>query len=179
LTLQDFQAASLPDHLSAHADTINAYSCIQIRPTRDSRFLVTSGAYHGQTIYFGSIDRLAFEAVMLPACSWWNPRVPRARSAYVLQHEQIHLALMELAARRLTREAQEFSATYLAPQATYAEAREAVAGQASSLAQTAMEAALAEHTAFDQETSLYFDPEAQQRWWEGVEARLRKTAQGK
>jgi hypothetical protein len=58
----------------------------------------------GQSYFFGRIDHLAFEAVMIPERSWWNPAIQANMTGYVLQHEQIHFALTELAARKLTRD---------------------------------------------------------------------------
>jgi hypothetical protein len=42
---------------------------------------------YGQSYFFGRIERLGFEAVMLPDQSWWNPKMPPNMRGYVLQHE--------------------------------------------------------------------------------------------
>ena len=101
LVKEDFQAAN-SGHLwgnIAHGAEI----CVQIIPSQD----------HEQTG--------AFRAVMKPSCSFWNeavgkvgtlgglsgvsviPGLPTSQPEwYVLQHEQIHFAIMEVAARRLS-----------------------------------------------------------------------------
>jgi len=50
--------------LPEHAERINAHAATQIRLTADSSFRITSGDLYGQSYFFGSIERLAFEAVM-------------------------------------------------------------------------------------------------------------------
>ncbi|RUM40276.1 MAG: hypothetical protein DSY57_00015, partial [Desulfobulbus sp.] len=105
LTVHDFRAQSPPKAVSGHAGNIFAHSSIHLRLSRKTRFFITHGYNDSfdQSFWAGSIQSIGFEAVMDPACSWWNPRVPPEKKAYVLQHEQIHFALMEIAARRLSR----------------------------------------------------------------------------
>jgi hypothetical protein len=176
LTMDDFRALGPPEHLTPHADTINAYSCIQIRPARNSKFKVIPQYYNGEIFYFGSIEYIVFEAVMIPYCSWWNPRVPKEKIPYVLEHEQIHFALMELAARKLTREAREVAKTFLVIHEKYEEARGGISTKVRKLARTAMDEALEEHTEFDRDTSLFFDPKKQRQWMQKVEKQLGITA---
>lgn len=176
LTVADFRASRLPEAKQRHARHINAHSCIQIRATRDSRFNITGGRLEGAIIYFGTIRRITFEAVMIPECSWWNPDIPDERVDYVLQHEQIHFALMEIAARQLTRKARNIADTYVAVGSTVQEARSEVEAKVKSMARAAMDDILAEHTAFDNATSLRFDPDVQDRWRRRVEAELRQEA---
>ena len=176
LTVDDFRALSLPTIYKLHTKNINAHSCIQIRPTRDSKIIITWNYFDKQIFYFGTIEYVVFEAVMIPNCSWWNPHVPKERFAYVLQHEQIHFALMELAARKLTREAKAVTKEFVAIQTTYKDAQSEVSATIEDMIRSASKDSLEEHTAFDQDTSLYFDPEKQRRWLELVEGQLLKTA---
>lgn len=172
LTIEDFQARELPPSYRQHSHRINAHSCISIRPAREMKGRITQGVYEGRPFFVGSIGEVHFEAVFVPGCSWWSPEIPAARQAYVLEHEQIHFALAELAARRLTREARrEVEAMLIvndSRQAVQAELQATIQG----LARDAMEASFAEHTAFDEETSLIYDPRAQRWWLEEVTERL-------
>ena len=154
---------------------INAHSCISIRPAPASQARITQGVYQGQSFYMGSIPKVSFQAVFVPGCSWWNPAVPERRKAYVLQHEQIHFALAELSARKLTREAREELKDYLAINDSYGEVQAELAAKLASMARAAMETSFEEHTDFDEDTSLFFDPRAQREWLEDVEARLAET----
>ena len=54
------------------------------------------------SFYVGTISQLKFKTVFVPECSWWNPNLAKNGENYVLQHDQIHFALTELAARKLT-----------------------------------------------------------------------------
>lgn len=172
LTIEDFQADALPAKYSPYDQHINAHSCISIRPAAESKVRITRSVYGGKLFYVGSLPRIRFEAVFVPACSWWNPKVSGNRKAYVLQHEQIHFALTELAARRLTRDAREELQAYLSIHDSYRAVREELGTKLRDMAHAAMESSFAEHTDFDEETSLYHDPRAQQWWLEEVTERL-------
>ena len=175
LTIQDFRATSLPPGYIQYDHHINAHSCITIRPSRGLKVRITQGVYEGRSSYVGSFSQVTFEAIFVPACSWWNPDVAKNRKAYVLQHEQIHFALAELAARKLSREAQEELKDYLAINEGYREVQEELNEKIKAMTRASMEASFAEHTAFDEDTSLYHDPRAQRWWLEEVEARLAKS----
>lgn len=175
LTIEDFRAVSLPEDKKNHSDSINAHSCIQIRPRRDSKFKITRGNMNNELFYFGSIEYITFEAVMIPSCSWWNPNLPKKKKAYVLEHEQIHFALMELAARELTMEARKTAESFLSVRTTYQDVRIEISEELKRMTRQAMDDILKEHTEFDKETSLYFDPKAQKWWREKVEQKLLET----
>ena len=66
LTPDDFRATSLSDQPTEHAERMNAHTATLIRWTADSSFRITSGELYGKRYFFGRIDCLAFEAVMLP-----------------------------------------------------------------------------------------------------------------
>jgi hypothetical protein len=172
LTIEDFQAEALPPEYSQYNHHINAHSCISIRPAEDSKVRITQGVYGEKMFYVGSLSQIRFEAVFVPACSWWNPEVPENRKAYVLQHEQIHFALAELAARKLTREAREELKDFLAIHNSFQAVQEELSTKLKDLARDSMAASFEEHTDFDEDTSLYFDPRAQRWWLEEVEERL-------
>jgi len=175
LTVDDFQARSLPDNLVAHSQNIAAHACCRIRTTKDASYQITRGYLNQQIHYFGTIKYVAFEAVMIPACSWLNPNVAEEKLDYVLQHEQIHFALMELAARKLTRKAKLETENFIAIQSTYEATQGEISAKIKALVRSTSEAVLKDHTVFDEETSLYFDPEIQQQWLERVEEQFLET----
>jgi hypothetical protein len=164
LTPEDFRAAALSEQVSEHAERINAHAAIQIRLTADSSFSITSGDLYGQRYFFGKIDRLGFEAVMLPDRSWWNPKIPANMQGYVLQHEQIHFAVTELAARQLARDSQKWASEILVIKPTPQEVRAELARQIKGRINAAMEANLKRQAEFDEDTSLFHNPR-RQRWW--------------
>jgi hypothetical protein len=176
LTADDFRAAALSEPMAGHAERINAHAAIQIRLTADSNFGITRGDLYGQSYFFGRIERLGFEAVMLPGRSWWNPNIPANARGYVLQHEQIHFALTELAARQLTGESRKWAAEVLVIQPTPQEVRAELARQIKERVNAAMAASLKRQAEFDEDTSLFFNPRRQQWWLWTVEDELKQTA---
>lgn len=172
LTLADFRAQALPPDRAMHQASINAYTCARIRPGRDTKIVVSRARYGESDIYFGSIRQIAFEAIMLPGCSWWNPALPTKNSAYVLEHEQIHFAMVELTARRLTLDAQKKLGAFLAIHPTYAEAVNEITITINQLIRSATNEALKMHTAFDEDTSLFHSPKWQRWWLEKIEREL-------
>ena len=175
LTVDDFQALELPANIEPHAKNIAAHACCRIRAAKDSKFTITRGYLNQQIYYFGTIKYIVFESVMIPACSWLNPRVSDEKLEYVIEHEQIHFALMEIAARKLTREVRKETKNFIAIQSTYEDTQEEISAKIRDMVRTANQAVLKEHTSFDEDTSLYFDPEAQRRWLDRVEEQLFKT----
>ena len=164
LTRSDFKAAALTEDMAMHADSIGAHTCVIIRPTKDSKYTIHRARFRGVWTYYGTIQRIRFEAVMLPRCSWWNPAIPSRRHAYVLQHEQIHFAISELAARQLTEGVRQKAKSFLSIHPTSLEVREEINATIQSWIREVNEESLAEHTRFDQDTSMYPNPRAQ-RWW--------------
>lgn len=175
LTIADFRAPDLPPAYSRHHHRINAHSCISIRPAEGMQARISPGAHDGHLFFMGRLLQVRFEAVFVPGCSWWRADIPEEQQAYVLQHEQIHFALAELAARRLTREARKELADYLAVGDSQAAVKEELSDKIQAMARGAMEASFEEHMDFDEETSLTYDPDAQRRWMEEATRRLAPT----
>ena len=178
LKLEDFRATSLPANLSTHGESINAQSAITIRVKADSKFSIIRWPSPDRINYLGNISRLAFEAVMIPNNSWWNPKINASRTGYVLQHEQIHFAITELAARKLTSDARKWASTYSViketPQQVYSE----IIQQIKAKIKSAMEANRKRHLKFDEDTSLFYNPSWQLWWLETVEKELKQTQSG-
>jgi len=172
LTVADFQAVSLPVDLQRHSHSLQARSCIVLRPDSDFKLFVTRLYFSGHLFYIGSFIHISFRSLFIPSCSWWNPRVQVKRKTYVLQHEQIHFALAELTARRVTRRSNKELSAFLAFGKTSGEAREELLSKVRKLAQKIMNDDLKIHTAFDEDTSAFYDPKAQTLWLEKVEKRL-------
>jgi hypothetical protein len=175
LAVDDFQALELPANIAPHAKQIGAYTCCRIRVAKDSELKITRGYFNQRIYYFGSINKIAFEAVMGPECSWMSPNLFGEKLDYVLEHEQIHFALMEIAARKLTQKAGKEANKFIAIQPTYEETRKEIAAEIRGMIRTANQAVLKEHTSFDEDTSLYFDPEGQRWWLDRIEDELFKT----
>lgn len=175
LTPEDFRATSLPENWSMHGENINAQSAILIRLRADSKFSITPWPFWDQVNYLGSIDHLAFEAVMIPDNSWWNPKIKPALTGYVLQHEQIHFALTELAARKLTRDAQKWASELMVIKPTPKQVYDEIVQQVKEKINSALETSKKRHLDFDEDTSLFHNPPRQAWWLERVEKELKQT----
>jgi hypothetical protein len=176
LTLADFQAVSLPADLRRYSHNLRARSCIVIRPGSNFKLSINRAFSSGHFFYIGGLLHISFHSSFLPSCSWWNPQVPVKSRAYVLQHEQIHFALVELTSHKVTRRANKELEAFLAFGDTYGEVQNELMSQIKQLAQRIMNTDLKLHTAFDEDTSAFYDPKAQQLWLEKVEKRLAEDA---
>lgn len=173
LTIGDFRSAELPEDLRRHGRHLNAHTTAAIRTRPGASIALTSVESRGRKTACGRIENLAFEAVMIPERSWWSPTLPEEQVWYVLQHEQVHFALMEIAARKLNQRAAKKP-----EQLTICEeSPEAAAGQLSAtldlwLAE-AEEETLRLHSDFDEATSSLYAPRKQQQWYERVMRELK------
>lgn len=172
LLVADFQAASLPPEYRQYDTTIGAQSCISIRPSSDLKLHIAHAYYQNMLFYSGTISNLKFEAIFVPECSWWNPALDRRKKEYVLEHEQIHFALAELVARKMTSTAAYEMQSYIAFGDSYAEVQQELVEKLKKMGQETMEASLQEHTDFDEDTSLFHDPQTQRKWLENIKTRL-------
>ena len=124
-------------------------------------------------VYSGDSEaEVSFQALMRPECSFWNKVIGPAGTIirmagaiagvptitpekqpdwYILQHEQIHFAINEVAARQASQQIAKFSPERrgdLAPR----------------LHELILEKAQNRHTEFDGETSGKFDPDNLEKW---------------
>ena len=113
---------------------------------------------------------------MFPQKSWWNQTMPKNRETYVLQHEQIHFALMEIAARQLNQKAEEESATLIIFDADAATTQQRLQKTVQDWIRQSQEALLKRHTAFDEDTSLRYNPKRQRWWYNKVSEQLSELA---
>jgi hypothetical protein len=177
LVVADFQATKLPDFLYDHTHELNAHTAVAIRTVPGAQYLLSSPQKGSSaTMYSGRVENLVFEAVMIPAHSWWNPSLARDKTDYVLQHEQIHFALMELAARRLTAKAVN-EQDLLSVKAANSEAvQERLLGRIDQWLAESEKEVVRQHTEFDIATSHRYAPAVQQQWFERVQRELKGQA---
>ena len=101
--------------------------------------------------------------------------VPEVYGGAGLDYVSYALALMEIAARKLTQKARIEAKNFIAIHSTYEDTREEISAKIRDMVQSTNQAVLKEHTSFDEDTSLYFDPEGQRWWLDRVEEQLLKT----
>lgn len=172
LERKDFQASSLPEESRRYSHNIGAQSCVSIRPSEDAKITIVQSHYDNMLFFAGTLKHVSFEAIFVPDCSWWNPDIPKNKEEYVLQHEQIHFALAELAARELTSKTVDEMKNYLAIGNDFKEVQEEIAKKLRDMGEETMQVSLKEHTAFDKDTSLFYNPSVQKRWLQNVNIRL-------
>lgn len=176
LTRADFQATSVPVRLSKHKRRLNAHTAVSIRPVGGAKYIITSGMIGEQQLFHGRAENLAFEAVMFPEESWWNPAVANKRQIYVLQHEQIHFALMELEARKMTLKVKENPMIVYVYGNSVIEVRRELRERIGQLLDESQRLTLQTHTEFDEDTSMRHNPQVQQEWYDKVMAELRRSS---
>jgi len=178
LTIDDFQSYLPPEHIEAHYHKINAHTAVILQLREGAKIVIERlpATSLGLNYRVYGTD-LAFDAVMVPERSWWNPDVPKKLTGYVLQHEQIHFALMEITARQLNRKlAREREAFDILTNNT-GEAKQQIAGRIDRMLAQANEQTLRDHTAFDEDTSGIIDRKAQNRWYAKVTDQLAQLSQ--
>jgi len=173
LTVADFQATSLPEDYRQYRHTIGAQSCITIRPAKSSAIRITRSSYQDVSFYAGTVAQLTFEAVFVPECSWWNPDIGKNREEYVLQHEQIHFALAELAARQLARQAKAEITGFVSIGDNGSEVIQELTEKFHDMGREATEQSLKEQTDFDEDTSVLYNPRLQRKWLKNILYRLK------
>jgi hypothetical protein len=175
LTREDFRASALPRDADAYAKRIGALTCARIRTTPETNFRV-QGTDDGSSVsYVGAFQTLAFHAQMDRNCSWWNQQNASLPEAYVLQHEQIHFALTELAARHLNQRAPAVIEKFRATGTSEEEVQQQFQAKLEELIEAEFEDLLDVNREFDEDTSAKHAPELQQEWFDRVMADLART----
>lgn len=128
----------------------------------------------GTERFEGWLTEVRFQAFMDRACSWWRPQTQSPE--YTLQHEQIHFAIREIAARRLNASAERLATELHVTAATEQEVRLRLLQRVEELFDEHIEAALRRSREFDDDTSATRDKERQRQWWLQVERELEETA---
>ena len=177
LTVADFRAPALPDDLLSHKQHLNAHTAVAIRTRPGAKYIFFLQGSNGIQSRCGLAENLGFEAVMLPEKSWWRPTLATDKEAYVQQHEQVHFALMEVAARKLNRRAVKEHKQLMACGAD----AEAVASRISAILDQwiteTQEETLKQHREFDQATSRLYALKVQQWWYDRVTRELLDLAE--
>lgn len=172
LTRSDFQAKTPPPRMEAHALKVNAHTALVMQLRDGSRIIIEEKAKSGSKRFLVHAEDVSFEALMIPAGSWWNPAVPRDLYTYILQHEQVHFALMEIKVRELNRIIKEQRGQFVVYTGDPDGAKQRMFKIIDEMLNRANEEMLREHTAFDEETSGRVDPSRQDRWFADVTTRL-------
>ena len=165
LTRDDFRAAKRPDEVAATHGRLGALTCVDLTTHPDLFIRATS---EGNDAQLGRVrarvHNLAFTASMDRDCSWWNPQHVGLPHEYIREHEQIHFALFEIAARRLNQQAARIQERVEAVARTQDEAIDEVQRRLDAELRAAFEQVKLRSDDLDRQTSFAYR-RARQRWW--------------
>jgi len=161
----DFRAKAPPAEGGVHAERMGAYTCGRVIPEEPIAIRIEPS----ERGFAARAPTFRVRGVMDRDCSWWNAKLEHAQPpAYILQHEQIHFALIALAARDLERRGRGLvlrGATIEAAHAAFQQALDA-------LHRDVARELEARSDAFDRDTSGVYAPAVQRRWLERVTGEL-------
>ncbi|HEX6790703.1 MAG TPA: hypothetical protein VF247_05270 [Candidatus Krumholzibacteria bacterium] len=120
------------------------------------------------------VENLHFEARMSQNHSWWNPH--RLVTAQALEHEQVHFALAELAARRANARIVEIGARIRARASSEPAAVRAARVHLQREVDRVQEDLAAAHAEFDRDTANGRRLDRNHAWYENVRDELERTA---
>ena len=173
LRRDDFRGEEPPLELVAHGLSLGAAICAVLRTNPKPRVRTESitniGDYHQ---FEATISGLHFEAVIDRNCSWWNRIATKHTMEYVLQHEQAHFALFELATRELNTMAPRLERTIRVRSGNADVAIAEVSRLIDIQFDQVMERYRQRSAQLDAETSRSYQPAVQHRWWRQIEAEL-------
>jgi hypothetical protein len=168
LTKADFLADAPPEEMRDYAERMGAVTCAHLVSFPDPVYTIRQSAEG----FDGTYTNLDFVARMDRKCSWWNPELGEVPPEYVLQHEQIHFALAESAARRLNARAQSLKNTLHPRGDTREEVERELVEPVRALMSEAISELLKINLRFDEDTSNTYAPDKQQKWYNKVMGEL-------
>lgn len=172
LTRADFRGSAPTGPAAEHTDQVGAqtYALVKHDPGvgfagRETR------APNGDRHVTGKIQNLYFRAWMDRSRSWWNPKPSQAPEGYVLQHEQIHFAMVEIEAGKMNAEGARLMQRTFEGESSQ-EVQKDVEAAINEIVKDGMARLLDRSLDFDEDTSARYDPKKQNEWWERVQREL-------
>jgi hypothetical protein len=172
LSRADFRGTAPSGPAADHADKVGAqtFSIVKHDPGVGFAGKQTTEP-NGEKRIVGKIENLRFRAWMDRSRSWWNPKPGGAPESYVLQHEQIHFALVEIEAGVMNEEGKKLmKRTFESDDDEELQAD--VEAAINSIVKEGMERLLETSRDFDEDTSARYDPKKQSQWWHRVRRQL-------
>jgi len=167
LTRDDFKGTAPVGAAAGHADRIGAqtYAIIKHEPG-----IQISGEQRDGT-FRCKVYNVRFRAWMDRSKSWWNPKPGGSPESYVLEHEQIHFALVELEGRKVNREAQKIMGRTFEG-SSMEEIQADVQEELNEIVADGLEQVKERNLDFDNDTSGVYEPKKQKEWLATVESEL-------
>ncbi len=172
LTRADFRGSSPEGTAAEHIDKVGALTHAIIKHDPGIGFAgkeITSP--NGDRRVEGKVQNLRFRAWMDRSRSWWNPKPGVAPESYVLQHEQIHFAIVEVEARKMNGEGAALMKKMFEAKSSK-EIKEQIEEALTEIVQGGMARVLDRSTDFDEDTSARYDTQKQNEWWQRLQREL-------
>lgn len=172
LRRDDFRAPRPPEGIT---DLSLAAICTQIvfSPHHTRLQVASIQTAKASQEYEATLTSVGFHAVANRACSWWSPDSAWIKTdEEILEHEQVHFAITELAARELNIRAAEMIEELRSVGDTPVEA---IVGINWNSIRRVRQDFLKQDDEFDREMSVFVSRARQQVWLRRVESELRDT----
>lgn len=166
LSREDYRATTPPADLGGHAALFGAWSCIKIASDGKPLFVILPDGDG----YSARLQPWDFYAEMDRECSWWSAAESKLPEDYKLQHEQVHFAIVEIEARRLSREMLGIEERGRTSQSAAAALNQRI----DATARAAMNAVSERFDEFDEDTSGRHSPTLQAEWLSRVDEELER-----
>jgi len=174
LERSDFKRTTPPDKVKDGGYELGAQTCAYIKTNSDVQIdLVERTEPNGASHVEGQLRNLQFFAWMDRECSWWNPT--NGDISYTLEHEQVHFAISELAARKLNQEAARLMRDQAVTGDTQAEVVDEIQAKVKDMLDEHNQEALDRNREFDEDTSAGKFPKQQRAWYERIGRELDAT----
>jgi hypothetical protein len=171
----DFRRSEPPAVVKQGPYELGAQTCAYVKTNPDVRIdLLKTVEPNGSERVEGRLKNLRFEAWMDRDCSWWNPS--NQDIPYTLEHEQVHFALSEIAARKLNREAVKLMRDLHVTAGTQEEVVADIQSKVKELLDEYNDEALERNEDFDEDTSVGKNPPRQKQWRATVDRELADLA---
>lgn len=177
LSREDFLADDPPGETAGLHGQLGAATCVFLTTHPNTVIRASSrGLDQQRGLVRAQVENLGFLAYMDRECSWWNPAPMALPDGYILEHEQIHFALFEIAARRLNRRVDQLTRQMETVSTSQQRALEEIHRQIDAEMQRTIEEVLARSNDFDRETSRTYRRDRQHWWWRTVNLELDRLA---
>ena len=177
LTREDFLATQPPEDFGGHSKEFGAITCTRLTTNPQTRIVAIPKTNVGDlTTYIVHIEDLSFNASMNRSCSWWNNGNANESEHHLLQHEQIHFALYEIAARTLNRDIEKMLLVFRPEVNSPEEARIKADEFVRKILQSTLSQLQKRNALFDKDTSFGIDHKRQVRWLKKIREELATLA---
>jgi hypothetical protein len=173
----DFKATAPPSEGKGMPEAAAAALVGAVKVAPGSEFsIIPVKTGSDSTLFEATTRNLHFHAIMDRAKSWWRAELDSISTAYVLEHEQIHFAIFELAARSLNARIPEIATRIRSTGRTPDDARRTANARLEEELEASNQKLAERQSEFERDTSNGMNRSRQKKWWDRIQAELAATA---